>query len=225
MANLKSFEKLLSNKNKNKNKNNNNKIKYSNTQLDLNELERLRNIFNSTVINKKNDKQNITQITKKFNKKNILLPDEEYIRNLAMEYLDCVGLHVNKNNFMIEYWRYRCFNDKLSSALPHHKDSYGQLLCPINTCIFYIRKDKTLNGGNLNIYSRIGIKCLKPHRTIISSNNNVVLLDGDLYHQITSFTGTGIRDIIVVQFEKEFELKPIFCNMIKIKSYKEYKNM
>jgi hypothetical protein len=214
MANIKAFEKSLLDDVKNKSI-------YANTQLDVNELEHLRDIFNSTIVKKNNDKNNITQITKKFNKTSIISINDEYIRNLAIEYLKYIGLYVNENNFMIEYWRYRCFGDKLNSVLPRHKDSYGALLCPINTCIFYIRKDKTLKGGNLNIYdnSLFGYINKIPNKTIMSSNNNVVLMDGDLIHQITAFEGTGIRDIIVVQFEKAFEITPIFCNMIKKKRY------
>lgn len=191
-------------------------------ELDLDSLLKLRNIFESKVVNKKEDKNNVTQITKIYqNNKNLNNDDDLFIRDLAIQFLQNSNLDVNPDNYMIEYWRYRCFGDVLNSKLIRHTDSYGVLNCPINTCIFYIRKDKTLHGGNLNLYG-YGINSYylvnKPIKTIESNNNKVICMDGDIVHSISSFQGFGIRDAIVVQFEKSFTFKPVFFGL-QIKKY------
>ena len=191
------------------------------TELDLDTLMKLRSIFESKVVNKKEDKNNITQITNIYENDKKINDDDLFIRGLAIQFLQNSNLDVNPDNCMIEYWRYRCFGDVLNSKLIRHTDSYGVFNCPINTCIFYIRKDKTLQGGNLDLYG-YGINSYnfmnKPIKTIESNNNKVICMDGDIVHSISSFQGFGIRDAIVVQFEKSFTYKTLFLGF-QIKKY------
>lgn len=199
------------------------------SEIEHEHLDKLNDIFYQKVVNIKHDKKDVTQITKVFSKKRQPQELEElFIRDLAIHYLANSGLEVNPHKFMIEFWRYRCFGDKLGAALPRHKDSYGIMLCPINTCIFYIRKDPTLRGGNLNIYDRapIGRILIKPREIIESTCNKIVCMNGDIVHSITPFQGFGIRDAIVVQFEKAYKWKPLlpFINSIKTKTYQLAEN-
>lgn len=199
-------------------------MKLSIGQLETDHLDKLQTIFHDKIISRKQDRQDATQITKVFNEKNTPKELEElFIRDLAIHHLANAGLEVNPHQFMIEYWRYRCFGDKLGASLPRHKDSYGTMLCPINTCIFYIRKDPTLKGGNLNIYSNSPIRLVSayPAEIVESTSNKIVCMDGDITHSITPFEGFGIRDAIVVQFEKAYTLKSILpgITLFRIKTY------
>mgnify|MGYP003339864176 CR=1 FL=1 len=132
-------------------------------------------------------------------------PEEIYIRDLANDYLESCGLYQNKDRFVIELWRYRCFGDKTSSPFPRHKDSFGLILAPINTCIFYIRKDTTVIGGDLELFGLppYGRLISKPIKKINTDDCKVFAFDGNVIHRVTSMSGFGNRDCIVVQFEKK----------------------
>lgn len=182
--------------------------------------KKLQDIFNDVVVKTKNDKKNITQITKIYNdKKQINTLEELYIKDCAILYLESAGFRIYSNHFMIEYWRHRCFADKLEPTLDRHMDSYSVMTCPVYTCIFYLRKDSTMKGGNLNIYGNgpYGRFLLNPLE-IIETTPKVVCFNGSIIHSITNFKGCGIRDAIVVQFEKEWKTKSLPLG-IKYKSY------
>ena len=167
------------------------------------EYKKIYDIFDSKIIKQKYDKENYTQITKVYNSRNIskLNDDDKYIRDIANEYLENAGLQQNINHFMIEYWRYRLFGEKKSHTFDKHRDSFGALNDGVNTCIFYLRKDKTFRGGDLEIYDKGNIFTSKLIQTI-KPNNNILCFDGDVYHKVTDFEGFGIRDCIVVQICK-----------------------
>ena len=62
--------------------------------------------------------------------------------------------------------------------------------------IFYLRKDQTLQGGNLLYKKNTNI------RKININKNNIVLMRGDLVHKPEDIDGYGRRESIVVQFER-----------------------
>lgn len=169
-----------------------------------NEKSKLLDCFNDIIVKQKYDKQNYTQIKKIYtkNKQNLLSQNEIYIRNLAYQYLESIGLKQKKEHFMIEYWRHRSFGDKNKKHIfANHRDSYGAMLGPVNTCIFYLRKDKTFINSNLQIFGKYGRLVKNPIKTI-ETNNKIVVFDGDIFHKVLPYSGFGIRDCIVVQFIK-----------------------
>ena len=167
------------------------------------EHARLSDIFNSIVGKPKYDKQNYTQITRQFTSESRLNDNEIYIRDLAYRLLESVGLQQNKARFMIEYWRHRLFAENKSHIFSKHRDSFGPILAPVNTCIFYLRKDKTFKGSNLEIYGLHGKLVRKPIHTF-ETDNKIVLFDGSAFHKVLPYSGFGIRDCIVVMFSKDF---------------------
>ena len=173
--------------------------------LPYSEKDKLDDYFNKNIVNSKNDKENYTQMTKHFHKKSQLSSQELYIRDLANSYLESCGLYQNKDRFVIELWRYRCFGDKTTSPFSRHKDSFGLILAPINTCIFYIRKDTTVIGGDLELFGLppYGRLISKPIKKINTDDCKVFAFDGNVIHRVTSMSGFGNRDCIVVQFEKK----------------------
>ena len=169
-----------------------------------NEYDKIYDIFNTEIVKQKFDKQNYTQITKVYNSRNIskLNDDEKYIRDIAYRYLQNSGLQQNINYFIIEYWRYRLFGEKKSHIFDKHKDNYGAIYNEVNTCIFYLRKDKTFRGGELEIYNSNSLlkNMFNNNGEIINTFNNIICFNGDMYHKVTNFEGFGIRDCIVLQF-------------------------
>ena len=167
-----------------------------------NEHTMLSEIFNSVVSKSKYDKQNYTKITHQFTSESKLKNDEIYIRDLAYLHLESVGLHQNKQRFMIEYWRHRLFAENKTHIFSKHRDSYGPILAPVNTCIFYLRKDKTFKGSNLEMWGLHGRFIRKPIHTF-ETDNKIVLFDGAVLHNVQPYSGFGIRDCIVVMFSRE----------------------
>jgi len=167
------------------------------------EYKKINEIFAREIENKKYDKQNYTQVSKIYTKKTIstINDNDKYIAEIAPEYLENCGLKQNQNYFMIEFWRYRLFGENKEHKFSKHRDSFGALDDGVNTCIFYLRKDKTFKGGDLEIHGMGDIfrtRCLQT----IKPNINILCFDGDIYHKVTDFSGFGIRDCIVVQFGK-----------------------
>lgn len=167
------------------------------------EYTKINDIFNSNIEKQKYDRQNYTQISKLYTSKSIskISDNDKYLANLANEYLENCGLKQNKNYFMIEYWRHRLFGENKSHTFSKHRDSFGALNDEVNTCIFYLRKDKTFIGGDLEIFGKGDLFTTKVIQTI-KPNLNILCFDGDVYHKVTDFSGFGIRDCIVIQFGK-----------------------
>ena len=149
-------------------------------------------------VSTENSKKDITQVSKYITTKSTLSAEEWHILNIAHYYLEEAGLKGDISKSYIEIWRYRLFGDKIESALPKHRDSYGTLFGPVNTVIFYLRKDKTIKGGDLEIYRNI-LLSWNPIAKYECSAGNVLVFEGSLVHKVETLKGTGIRDCIVVQ--------------------------
>ena len=168
------------------------------------EHEKISECFNSAVNHSKYDKQNYTQITRVYNKKTPP-PNEKYIIDIAYKYLESIGLKQNKNHCVVEYWRHRLFGEKRTHTFGTHchRDSYGPILAPVNTCIFYLRKDPTFRGSELEIYGICGRLASKPLHTS-KADKKILMFDGSAHHRVLPYSGFGIRDCIVVMFETGF---------------------
>jgi hypothetical protein len=165
-------------------------------QLDTYNMELLSRYVEDHVLPLKT-KNDIIQISKIINLESEISASEWHILNLANYYLSETGLSGYIHTSMIEIWRYRLFGDKQTSALPKHRDSYGVFFGPINTVIFYLRKDKTIKGGNLEIYK--SMTSFKPKGIYECDAGTVLVFDGSVVHKVETLVGTGIRDCIVVQ--------------------------
>ena len=145
----------------------------------------------------KQKKKDVIQITKHITGKTEISAEQWHILNLAHCYLLDAGLQGDISNSFIEIWRYRLFGERISSPLAKHRDNYGLLFGPVNTVIFYLRKDKTVKGGNLEVYR--AVLALEPIATYDCSAGNVLVFEGSVVHKVEPLLGTGIRDCIVVQ--------------------------
>ena len=171
------------------------------------ELLQLSNYFNLEINHRVFDKDKYTQLQGIFNIKSDKQQkvDEHiiYIQQLANKYLEMAGLKQNTNHFMIEFWRYRISAERRRHIFSIHCDSWTDLGVPVNTCIFYLRKDKTFYGGDLQLNGKYFQFDNRNSCVISTSPEKIIVFDGDTYHKVLPFSGFGIRDCIVVQFEKE----------------------
>lgn len=103
------------------------------------------------------------------------------------------GYHIDDNYYHFDFHRYNLFGEKYSSNIVWHQDDYGGTTYPVHTAILYLRKDKTIQGGNLLV---------KNQDKIITAENTIVLIDGRIVHKPEELEGTGCRDSIVVQFKR-----------------------
>ena len=99
----------------------------------------------------------------------------------------------NKANFIVECHQRNCGFEKKKYQWSHwHTDDYGASNYLVYTILFYLRKDKTVCGGNLDY--RIN-QDVYTHEV---KSGNVVQFRGDLKHKPQATSGFGCRDIIVV---------------------------
>lgn len=106
---------------------------------------------------------------------------------------DLLGSAVVENpRFMIEIWSYRPDGDYVESPLTMHQDDCGATEFKVETCIFYTKFDKELEGGGLHIRDT-GIMNLR--------EGDIVIIGGDVWHTPLDVKGVGVRNCIVVQLE------------------------
>ena len=103
------------------------------------------------------------------------------------------GFIIDDNHYHLDFHRYNLFGEKYSSNIVWHQDDYGGTTYPVHTVILYLRKDITIQGGNLLV---------KNQKKIITTENTIVLMDGRIVHKPEELEGTGCRDSIVVQFKR-----------------------
>lgn len=111
---------------------------------------------------------------------------------------------LNKTNYdlsqyYIEFQQRNCgFEKKCKRTFDWHKDDCGTVNYKVYTIIYYIRKDNTIKGGNLEyIFEN------KNHIQEIQ-NGQILCFDGNLKHRPEICSGIGCRDSIVVFIKSKF---------------------
>ena len=118
----------------------------------------------------------------------------ESILSMAKRVLDSA----NKTNYdlskwFVEFQQRNCgFEKKIKRTFDWHRDDYAAVGFKVYTLIFYLRKDKTIKGGNLE-YEIDNGKYIQE-----IESGDVLCFDGDLRHRPEICAGMGCRDSIVV---------------------------
>ena len=101
--------------------------------------------------------------------------------------------NIDSTNYYIEFHKRNCgFEKKQYQSLDWHYDDYGAINYKVYTVIFYLRKDLTLKGGNLEYKLN---KKINIHNV---NTGDIVQFSGNMYHKPQPTSGFGCRDIIVV---------------------------
>ena len=117
----------------------------------------------------------------------------EQLVSIVANILTTNGFHIDSSKYDIDFHRYNLFGKKYSTPFAWHEDDYGSTGYEVNTAVIYLRKDKTIRGGDLLI---------KGANKVVVVENTIVLIDGRLIHKPEDLNGFGCRDSIVVQFPR-----------------------
>lgn len=95
--------------------------------------------------------------------------------------------------WFMEFQQRNCgFEKKVKRTFDWHRDDYATIGYKVHTIIFYLRKDKTIKGGNLE-YEIDDKKYIQE-----IESGDVLCFNGDLKHRPEICSGMGCRDSIVV---------------------------
>ena len=97
------------------------------------------------------------------------------------------------SQYYIEFHQRNCgFEQKCKRTFPWHEDDYGAVNFKVYTIIYYIRKDHTIKGGNLEykLKNKNYIQQIKA--------GQILCFNGNLQHRPEICSGIGCRDSIVV---------------------------
>ena len=115
------------------------------------------------------------------------------ILDKAVSILGSIGINnVDKNEYYIEFHQRNCGFEKKKHQWSHwHTDDHSSINSKVYSVLFYLRKDVTVKGGDLDykINKTIYTHKVKP--------GDIVQFRGDLQHMPQSTNGFGCRDLIV----------------------------
>jgi hypothetical protein len=139
---------------------------------------------------------------KKFNKKTV--GDYQWIVDMAYNKLDEYGIDNYCDDFLLEFQQRNCFGPKKNSKLNiwHTDSNLVSIFKQVYTVLFYIRKDKTLKGGNYKCEPTkkfFGNKSI----TIEINEGDCLVFDGNMSHCGENSSGFGCRDVVAVFIEKK----------------------
>jgi len=121
----------------------------------------------------------------------------------AKVYLKKTNIDITQNIGSIRYISYEYKNSKkIKTSFAIHRD-FDNIGKPLHTCIFYLAKDCSLIGGDLELYTLknyLFFKKLKKTKTIEIKNGSVVVFDSKQYHCPQNCGGNGQRNMIIVHF-------------------------
>lgn len=105
--------------------------------------------------------------------------------------------NIDIKTYAIEFHQRNCgFDKKKHDWCVWHYDSYGIMDEELYSVLFYIRKDKTVQGGNLKYVIENTIY------THIVTSGDILSFAGNLKHKPESTWGFGCRDLICVFIKK-----------------------
>jgi hypothetical protein len=116
---------------------------------------------------------------------------KELIENTA-KIVNNNHFNIDSSNYYIEFHKY-FVNGKKTPFFNFRQDDGGAVHYDTVTCIYYLIKDNTIEGGDLEF---------EKYNVINIESNMLVIFNGNLTHRATVMNGSGIRKSIVIQFER-----------------------
>lgn len=102
---------------------------------------------------------------------------------------------VNPARFLVEVHNFSLTGNEgtVKPAFDWHEDDQGGISFDVCTVIYYLRKDPTIEGGNLEFQDMPTVEIEAPM---------AVLFRGDMTHRAEAMYGYGERSSVVVQMER-----------------------
>lgn len=137
-------------------------------------------------------------------KRNVVLYDYKertletnFIKEISSNFLLLNNYNHNSKKWYIDIIRYNLKNDlkRIESGLAWHceNDNYPNVI----SVLYYLRIDKGIIDGNIRYKDKFN----KKHILKVNSGTTIIM-DGNVPHKPQDPYGTGIRDLIIVSFEK-----------------------
>ena len=164
------------------------------SELNSNDIDLLISIHNTMIQNRKKQFNKKGILYNKINNYNIISPIILPILNKTKKILDIFNKkNYDLSKYYIEFHQQNYGFKKINKrTFDWHIDNYGAVGFKVYTVIFYLRKDITIKGGNLE-YILNGKNYIQE---II--DGKILCFDGDLKHRPEMCSGFGCRDSIVV---------------------------
>lgn len=123
----------------------------------------------------------------------------ELILSKCKEVLDSFDkMDYDISKWYLEFQQRNCgFEKKAERTFDWHVDDYSTVSYKVYTIIFYLRKDITIKGGNLEY------KLKKTRYTQKIEGGDILCFDGNIKHRPEICDGMGCRDIIVVFIKRK----------------------
>ena len=124
--------------------------------------------------------------------------DLKPIIDKSLEILDKFNyFNYNINKYEIQFHqRNSGFEKKPCEYFAWHEDDYEVGNMPVYTILFYIRKDKTIKGGDLEY------KINKKKNIHIVNEKDILCFPGNIKHYPQPTYGFGCRDLIAIFIER-----------------------
>lgn len=115
---------------------------------------------------------------------------------------DLINNNIKENetdefDWLIEFHHYN-IKKYYEPEFGRHCDDKSAISANVNTIIFYLNKDKTIKGGNLIVYDDNGAD-----KKLEINSGDMIIMKGDLEHEIEPLDGFGNRMSIVVQIQRD----------------------
>ena len=123
--------------------------------------------------------------------------NHKFIKEVCSCFLDLNGFNHNKEKWYMDIIRYKLDNEtkRVTSGLAWHceNDNYPDVI----TVLLYLRIDEGISDGNIRYKDKGNQK-----QVLEISSGTTVIMDGNVPHKPQDPYGTGIRDLVIVSFEK-----------------------
>ncbi len=148
-------------------------------------------IMDQLISNKNKKRQVIFKDYSEFDK------EHKFIKEICSEFLTYNKFTHNKDKWYMDIIRYSLDNEtkRVKSGLAWHceNDNYPNVI----TILLYLRIDKDIIDGNIRYKDMYNVKKILKLRS-----GTTVIMDGNVPHKPQDPYGSGIRDLIIVSFEK-----------------------
>jgi hypothetical protein len=123
--------------------------------------------------------------------------NHKFIKEVCSDFLELNGFNHNKEKWYMDIIRYKLDNEtkRVTCGLAWHceNDNYPDVI----TVLLYLRIDEGISDGNIRYKDKGNQK-----QVLEISSGTTVIMDGNVPHKPQDPYGTGIRDLVIVSFEK-----------------------
>jgi hypothetical protein len=126
-------------------------------------------------------------------------PYHRFIQEITSEFLNLHDFQHNKDKWYMDVIRYTLENEKkgVGSGLVWHCENDVTAYRNVVSVLLYLRIDEGIKQGNLRYKDKNNNKLI-----LKVYNGMTVIMDGNVYHKPQNPYGSGIRDLIIMSFEK-----------------------